>query len=173
MKSLAGLAAVLLLLSGCSSKAAQPAKQPETPSKSEMETLLLQPATVTEAFHLRGECAALGKKKEENLSKMADNDLLSPNNKNPVAAFTTVKTNYSVSANRCYLLIDTNRSDGELIRLEDGQTEDTLALAVKYTNGSKSRGFIGNALDGHGKETDYSKASDYINRLMDGGEPKE
>jgi hypothetical protein len=180
MKNLAGLTATLLFLGGCSSNATQPEKQPETLSQSELETMLLQRATVTEVFHLRSECVALGRKIEEDMQKHPEQFLV-----------TDTETNYSVSANRCYVLVvassmptvsrpadNTGRtvfSNGavESRVLYDGQTGETLALAQKFTDSRPSRGYIGHILDGSFKEADYSKASDYINRLMDDGEPKQ
>jgi hypothetical protein len=168
MKNLACLTATLLFLSGCSSNTTQPEKQPETLSQSELETMLLQRATVTEVFHLRGECAALGKKTEENLEK----DSRTP------SLVTRTETNYSVSANRCYVLTVGSfypkiTHGTESRALYDGQTHEMLALTQKFTDGRPNRGYIGHTQDGSPKEADYSKASDYIDRLMDDGEPKQ
>ncbi len=176
-KTLAGLTAMLLLLGGCSSKATQPAKQPETPSRSEIETMLLQPATVTEVFHLRSECVALGKTIEENENKNLENKNLDlAVKKNGYGYVESTKTNYSVSANRCYVLIvqiwltaeSTLREESTV--LYDGQTEEVLAAAIKCSDCSANRGYIE---DHFPKKVDYSKALDYINRLMDDGEPKQ
>jgi hypothetical protein len=165
IRTLAGLTAMLLLLGGCSSKTTQPAKEPETPSKSEIETTLLQPATVTEVFHLRSECVALGKKVEENESK----HLLGE--KGDYVVLT--RTNYSVPANHCYVLIVEQHGLSKSTAVYDGQTEETLAATVKLKDGSPSRGYIGRTQDGRLKEAGYINASDYINRLMDDGEPNQ
>lgn len=180
MKNPAGLTAMLLFLTGCSSNATQPEKQPETLSQSELETMLLQRATVTEVFHLRSECAALGKKTEEDIEKYPEQFLV-----------THAETNYSVSTNRCYVLVvggfrpKVSRPADSASRtvftngavesrvLYDGQTGEMLALAQKFTDSRSSRGYIGHLQDGSFKEADYLKASDYINRLMDDGEPKQ
>jgi hypothetical protein len=163
MKSLGGLAAVLLIVSGCSSKAAQPEKQPASASESDIETLMLQPATVTEVFHLRGECVTLGKKVEEDMSKyLKEGEYV-----------VSTRINYNVGVNHCYVLLVKQSESQKLTSLYDGQTEEMLAAFAKNKDGSPSRGFIGHTPDGTLKLTDYAKATDYINGLMGGDEPKE
>ena len=163
LKSLPCLSVALLLFGGCSSKATQPTKQPATPSEAEIATLLLQPATVTEVFHLRGECVALGNKMEADKSKyLKENEYV-----------VLTRANYSVSANHCYVLIVEQHELSKSTALYDGQTEKILAATVLFKDGSPSRGYMGNTQDGFPKETDYSKVADFINRLMDDGEPKQ
>lgn len=138
-------------------RAIPPAVQPQTPSKAEIETLLLQPATVTEVFHLRGECAALGGKIENK-------------NKSPEETVVDTEISYSVAENRCYVLIRRKGANVERVALYDGRTEEVLAFAM--TSDGRQMGTIGRDQDGQPKYADYSKALDYINRLMGNGEQK-
>lgn len=173
MKCLPCVSLVLLLFGGCSSQATQPSKQPATPSQSDIETLMLQPATVTEVFHLRGECVDLGKKTEERRQEESEERLRNQNNTMNEYLTYSVRTNYSISANRCYVLLTADGQKSQAQTLYDGQTEELLAATLIFKDGRPSRAFMGSIQDGIPKETDYSKATDFIDRMMDDGEPKQ
>lgn len=158
-QALATLSVAVLLLGGCSANARpKPAQQPEDLSKSEMETLLLQSATTTEVFHLRSECVALGNKVEADKTKdLKETDSVA-----------IARTNYSVSANRCYVLIAERHELTKSTALYDGQTEEALALTVMFNDGSPSRGYmVLHSEDGVPKQEDYSRVANYIRRMMD------
>jgi len=169
LELLAGFTAAVLFTMGCSSTTVPPNKQSETLSKSEVETLLLAPPSVADVFHLRGECVALGK-------KIADNE-------DAVSGRTVrfTRTNYSVSANRCYVLISASQHgiidnekhtvDGKDVQATstyDGQTGEQLAMVIDFGDGTPKLGFIGHTGNGvEPKPADYGEALDYINQLID------
>jgi hypothetical protein len=102
-------------------------RQAPAQERQEPKELLSKPnlPTATEVFDLRTKCANLGQKVNARTAGPKERDTIT---------VTSVKTNYSVSENRCYVVLDdsfiSGVMDGSRTRmLYDGQTSEFLAAA--------------------------------------------
>ena len=113
----------VVALAGCS--------QPQKPVAPEPVRIQRLPSA-TEVFNLRSKCAQLGR----DLNKDKDyRALLNQNMGSNYKIYQSMKSNYSIEANRCYVRIENSVNPGEntkhfqlyAVSLYDGQTGDLLA----------------------------------------------
>jgi hypothetical protein len=142
----------------------QPRQEPQDP--------LSKLPTATEVFNLRTKCANLGQK--------VNSRTAGPKEKDTVTV-TSVKTNYRVSENRCYVVLDDTFISGVMNgsrtrMLYDGQTSELLAAAnhdvLKKYDHDEWSGLISNRPSltecekrGDGR-CEYSDADEYIDSKM-------
>jgi hypothetical protein len=119
----------------------------------------ISPPTATEIFHLRSECAALGK-------KILDENIVGP------ALYQTQISRYNPLTNRCY--VELSVQCGDITKgcrhysttLYDGQTGEMLAF-IRTENGQRSGMVFDRA---HQTTTDanagWDDARDYIDAMM-------
>lgn len=136
------------------------AAQSVPPRKGTQDPWAVVSQTATEEFHLRGECAKLAGKVENDNPDYDLDDLV------------TWSSNYSVKDNRCYVLESSyNRRLGLRIKsLYDGQTEETLASVKDNGKLSGEVGMIFNSAFvpdcSPVSDCGYSLAEKYIGERM-------
>lgn len=147
-----------LFLVGC----AQSKSAPITESKP-TQVVKSRRLSATEEFHLRGECANLGTKLED---QEHSSDLLNISE--------TWSSNYKAADNRCYVEQSSwNKSmNHSTVTLFDGQTREVLAFAKDDHNGTKGK--MGNRFDvafdadctSSGSDCGYAVVLAYIEKCM-------
>ena len=165
------LALILSTLSaGCRQTPAQQTSARQVQERQEPQSNL---PTATEVFNLRTKCANLGQKVNAQTPATKEKDII-----------TSIKTNYSVSENRCYVVLDDTFISGVMngsrtLHLYDGQTNELLAAAnhdvLKKYDHDEWSGLISNRPLTKCEEKgdgpcEYADADAYINNKMKGDE---